>query len=71
MPKKINLNEILKANPNVNKKELEKGSELFENLKKIGIEKKGYKLVSPIDRQRVHVNDGLSEDSRTIHLNRF
>lgn len=71
MPKKINIKNILKKNPKVDKRELEKGFELLENLKKMGLAKKGYKLVSPCERQRVQVNDGIAEDPRTIHLNRF
>lgn len=71
MPQKILLDEIIKNNPQVDPKQLEKGINLGKELSKAGLTRRRYSLVPPFSKKRVRIVDNSYEDSRTIHLHRF
>jgi hypothetical protein len=70
MPKTLNLDEILKNNPQVDPEQLDQSVELFEELRNQGVSRRAYELVPPFAGRRVRVADRSSEDPRTIHLHR-
>jgi hypothetical protein len=65
MPKQMDINEILKNNPHIDRDKLATIAELGEKLKALGLERKGYRLGSP---SRVRIDQ--DNDSRTAHLRR-
>ena len=70
MPKALDLDGILKNNPQVDPEQLDQSIELLEELRNQGVSRRAYELVPPFAGRRVRVVDGLSEDPRTIHLHR-
>lgn len=64
MIKKLKLQDIIKSNPRVNRKTLKEIAEIHDELKKLGLTRKGYGLGyrfrSPSD----------TDDPRTIYLRR-
>lgn len=54
MPKKIDIEDILKQNPQVDPSKLKEGIELSEKLKEMGFTRKGYDLATPEERRKAH-----------------
>jgi hypothetical protein len=69
MPKNIDLKEIAERNPRVNLEALEEGRKLHERLCQSG-GIKGRRMVLPIDRRRVMIDDDVASDPRAVRLQR-
>ena len=65
MPKQMDMDEILKNNPHIDRDKLATIAELGEKLKALGLERRGYRLGSP---PRVRIDQ--DSDSKTTHLRR-
>jgi len=65
MPKQMDMDEILKNNPHIDRDKLATIAELGEKLKALGLERRGYRLGSP---SRVRIDQ--DNDSKTTHLRR-
>ena len=63
MPKPIDINEILKLNPDLDREEIQAATELNKQLKDMGLERRDYCLGTHI---RVRVDQ--ESDSRATHL---
>lgn len=69
MIKQININKVLKNNPHIRKKDLKKYNSLTEELRKIGIQPRGYQLALPFSRRRAMTGEIEKQlDPRTINL---
>ena len=64
MPKWLNMKEVLKNNPGVDREKLKEASKLFEELKKLGLTRKGYRLHT----RSLGPAESDTEDSRTVYL---
>jgi len=71
MPQKPNIKKILKKNPKINAKQLKEGLELTEQLRALGLTRRGYRLASPFARKRVHIVEEFDSDPRTVRLHRY
>jgi hypothetical protein len=65
MPQKIDLQEILKKNPNVDPERLSAGLKLSEELRQA---RSGSKRARPLIRRRVRIVDDLRSDPRLTQL---
>lgn len=63
-----NTDDIIRTNPNVDPRELEKGRELLRRLREHGLGASPHKLASPLSRRRALVDDEPTKDPRTVHL---
>lgn len=70
MPKKINLQEILKKNQHIDPKKLAEAIKLTEQLRNLGVTRRGYRLDSPLTRRRVRTDMSDEYDPRTVRLYR-
>ena len=70
MPQKLDIKKILKRNPQVSTAVLGEASKLAQELRKLGLTKRGYRLASPSARGRIHMADEADSDPRTIKLHR-
>ncbi len=68
MSRKINLKKILKNNPHISKKDLDENRSLFEELRKAGVQPRGYQLAPPFTR-RYAAGEEEKPDPRAIKLN--
>lgn len=53
MPERFDPDQILARNPQLNKRLLEEAQELGRRLQEMGIQRKGYSIVSPFKRRDV------------------
>ncbi len=70
MPQKLDLKEILKKNPHINPQKLAEAVKLTEQLRDLGVTKRGYRLASPLTRKRVTIYVSDEFDPRTVQLYR-
>jgi hypothetical protein len=70
MPKGIPMDEIFRNNPQI-QEELKRNSELAKELAKLGVTRRGYRLVPPNNGTRIRIGNEGTEDPRTRHLRRF
>ncbi len=70
MPQKLDIKKILKKNPQVSTAPLEEASKLAQEVRKLGLIRRGYRLASPSTRGRIHTTDEADSDPRTIKLHR-
>ena len=63
MPKQISIEEILKTNPEIDKSVLTESEKLGEELKKLGLIRRGYRLGPP-----ARVRRDQDHDPRLTHL---
>lgn len=68
MPDYVDLEEILRLNPHLDREELERSRAALRKLREGGRRNAGYRLAPPFAGRRVSVNGGGREDPRTIHL---
>lgn len=61
MPKKLDIEEILRKNPHIDKAKLREGRELSEQLRDLGLMGKGYNLVSPGKERRAQIADSKGQ----------
>lgn len=66
MPKKIEIEEIVAKNPQIDAEELEASREIVEQFRRSGIRRAGYRLALPFSGRRVRIVDNIEE--RTIKL---
>ncbi len=71
MARKNILDSIIKNNPQIDLKHIDENEKLHNELKKLGVSERGYKLASPFERKRVQKIDNPFEDSKTLHLHKF
>ena len=69
MLKRANFKDILKKNPHINVEELEEYKALSEELRKAGIQSRGYQLPPPHARKHIKTDSGEDVDDRTVNLN--
>lgn len=62
------VDDIIKANPNVDAEELEKGRDLLRQLRESRVHGAGRKLASPLTRRRALIDEEPSKDPRTVQL---
>ena len=65
MPQKIDLEELLKKNPNVDPERLNAGIKLAEELRR---SRSGIKRFHPLVRRRARIMDDLQSDPRLTQL---
>ena len=70
MPRKVNIKEILKKNLHINAEQFKDSLQLTEELRKLGLTRRGYQLTSPLVRGRIHIVDDSDPDPRTVQLHR-
>lgn len=71
MPDRIDVDEIISRNPQVDREQLEKAGEMARNLRDMGVHRKGYNIASPFGRRRIAVpQDDAQTDRRAIRLKR-
>lgn len=63
-----NVDELIRSNPNIDPRQLEKGRELLRKLRESGARGAGYRLASPINRRRVLIGGEPTKDSRIVQL---
>jgi hypothetical protein len=68
MAKLPNIDDMIKTNPKVDPKELEKGLELLRQLRERGVSGSPHKLASPLSRRRARIDEEPSKDPRTVQL---
>ena len=68
MLKKEDIKEILKKNPHINIKDIEEHKKLSEELRKMGMQPRGYQLAIPFTRQCVKSESENKIDHRTKNL---
>lgn len=70
MRKTLELEAVLKNNPQVNAEKLRESIELSEKLHKNGFTSRGYELPPPFARKRAEIMDNASDDPRVLRLRR-
>jgi hypothetical protein len=70
MAERPNVDNLIRSNPNVDRKKLDEGRELLRRIRehKGGVTK--YKLPPPPSRRRVIVGEDPGKDPRTVELKR-
>jgi hypothetical protein len=68
--KRLNPDEILRQNPQIDLDELDEARELLRRLRDQGSHRKDYDLVPPFGGHRVTVLDDVHADSRPIRMRR-
>lgn len=63
-----NVDDIIKANPNVDPEELEKGRALLRQVRERRVHGAGRKLPSPLTRRRALIDQDPRKDPRTVEL---
>ena len=71
MKKKIDLKGILKKNPNINVRDLEKYRILSEELRKTGLKPRDYQLATPYSLRNDETDNIDEVDQRTLNLTTF
>lgn len=67
MHKQVDLKDILKKNPHINKEDLARNQDLAKELRKMGAQPRGYRLAPPFERKRAPIGKE-DDDPRTIDL---
>lgn len=67
--KEVDVQEIVKKNPQVDTEELRRGQELSRRLKEAGLKKSGYGLATLDERRRATVIDSKGNRNK-VHLRR-
>lgn len=70
MSKRLNPDEILRQNPQIDREELDEARELLRRLREQGAHRKDYDLVPPFGGRRVTVLDDVRTDSRPVRMRR-
>ena len=70
MVEKLDLDEILQKNPSVSKQDLANNEALAEELRKLGMHRKGYGLASPSGGRQATSSSDDASDPRTVDLTR-
>lgn len=70
MNKRLNLDEILRKNPQIDRNELDEAREMLRRLQEQGAHRKDYDLVPPFGGRRVVVQDDAHIDSRSLGVRR-
>jgi hypothetical protein len=68
MLEKLNLQEILKKNPSIRREDLADIKSLTEELRKLGTQRRGYRLALPFARHRAKAGEENGPDPRTKNL---
>ena len=64
----MTIKEILKKNPRIDAKALKEGFDLGEQLRRMGVSRRGYRLTYPFRRKQMHTSDLIDSDPRTVQL---
>lgn len=70
MPEVVDIEEVLRNNPDIDPQELQTSMEMLEGLKGRGVTGRTYDLVPPFSGKRVQVMDTITEEGNVSHLNR-
>ncbi len=70
MTTRIDIEDVLACNPNVDRQELKRIQELLRRLQEAGVVRKGYDLAPPLGGRRATVQDDPLSDSRLVRLSR-
>ena len=63
----LDLDDILKMNPQVDESELKKSLDFSEGLREAGLEAVGYRLASPLDSRRLRIAETKGQ-RRAVYL---
>lgn len=70
MSERLNPDEILRQNPQIDREEVDEARELLRRLREQGAHRKDYDLVPPFGGRRVTVLDDVRIDSRPVRVRR-
>ncbi len=69
MAKRLNPDDILSRNPEIDRDQLEEAREALRRLREMGVQRKGYDVVSPFGGgHRVSVHDEKRNEPRQLQL---
>ena len=68
MPKDVDIEALLKANPHIDREELERSRELLQRLRSRGRRGAGYRFAPPFGGRRVAAQEGPDNDPRALRL---
>ena len=68
MPETVDLDDVIRQNPDVDGDELERLRELLRQVRERGGRRAGYNLALPFEGRRVHVGNHDKDDPRVVHL---
>ena len=71
MNKAPNLKEIMKKNPSISQKEIKKAIALSEELRRLGLQPRGYRLPMPHERHQAKSGCADIPDPRTVQLSKI
>ena len=71
MPQRIDLDDLLAKNPQVDANQLNESAKLTEELQNSGLSRRGYTLAPPFARRRAQIDDTPAEDPHSVCLHRF
>ena len=70
MSDRLDVEQILQANPHINQEELAHTREVLRKLRESGVRPTGYRLVLPYNGRRVAIGTDDKNDPRTVVLRR-
>jgi hypothetical protein len=70
MPNHPDIDKLLRANPHIDRQQIEESMRLGAKLREFGHRKKGYNLAGPGERRRVGLEETRS-DRRSVSLRAF
>lgn len=70
MSKRLNPDEILRQNPQIDRDDLDEAREMLRRLQEQGAHRKDYDLIPPFGGRRVTVLDDVRTDSRPVRVRR-
>lgn len=70
MNRRMDLEEILRQNPQINEQELDKAREMLRRLQDQGVHRKEYDLIPPFGGRRVTVLDDVRANSLPSRVRR-
>jgi len=65
---RVDVETILKQNPQIDREQLEEALAALRELEKLGIRRKGYSLVPPFSGPRLRIADDERPDPRTVSI---
>jgi len=68
MHRDIDISKILKANPQIDPRDLEEARKMLSKLRESGVKRSEYKLVPPFAGRRASVKEDAGKDRRAIRL---
>ena len=68
MSVQLELSEILKLNPHINRRELEEACEMSRTLSEAGLKRREYDLAPPLGVRRPSSWGDAGSDRRVVHL---